>query len=213
MKRVSLSVITALLLSVIVFISGFFAGEIYSGYKYGNVVREFYGEELDLLGFQLQLNLLSDSYACNRDLLEEISNARARIGSEIDFLERTKGKNDEEVRLLKERYLMYVYLTYVAFKQYKENCNAQDNIILFFYSNEPEYVEASEKQGFVLDYLYNKYKPYFHVFAIDLSIDNPLIKSLAKVYNVSSLPTLIINEKVKLEGLQSSDKIEALLFK
>ena len=161
----SLNVLTALLLTVIVFISGFFVGEIYSSYKYGSVIQEFYEEELDLLGFQLQLNLLSNSYNCDRRLIDEISTTRAKIGSEIDFLERTRGKNDEEVKLLKERYLMYVYLNYVAFKQYKENCNTRDNLVLFLYSNEPDYIEDSEKQGFVLDYLYNKYKPYFHVFA------------------------------------------------
>ena len=211
MKRVSLSAITAFLLTVIIFIGGFFAGEIFSGYKYNSLIKEFYDEELNLMGYQTQLSFLLNSKTCDRILLEEISKAKSEMGREIEKLEVVRGKSNEEVKLLKERYMLYVFLNYIAFKNYKQNCNTTDTLILFFYSNEPQYVGVSEDQGFVLDYIYRKYKPKVHIFAIDMSIENPLIEGLKNTYGVETIPTLIINDEFKLEGLTPSEKIEVFI--
>lgn len=211
MKRISLSVVVATLLTIISFIAGFFFGEILASLRYAEVMRQIYSEELKLIGYQAEISLLQNSNACNRQLVDAISKTKANIGRRLEELERVRGKQDEEVKSLKERYMLYVFLNYEAMRRFKNACNTNDTLILFFYSNKPEFLEASEKQGFVLTYLYNKYKPFFHVFAIDASINNPLIAGLLEKYKVSAFPTIIINEKIKLVGLQPASKIESLI--
>ena len=202
--------ILALFFTLTVFLLGFFVGEIVYSIRTAAMIKKFYDLRLKILGYELELKLLQKS-ECSEKVLEEISYTKAEIGRKVDQLERIKGKNDPEIKELKEEYMLYTYLNYEFVKEFLEKCKLNKTLILFFYSNDPKYLKASEEQGFVLDYLYYKTNKSLQVFAFDLSIENPLLKGMITKYGIKTIPTLIINEKIKIEGFKNAEELEEIL--
>lgn len=206
MKKVVLS----LFFSLSIFLLGFFLGEIVYSIRSAEMIKKFYDLRLKLLGYNLELELFKEN-ECNEEVLEEISKVKADIGRRVDQLERIKGKKNKEVLELKEEYMLYTYLNYKFVRDFVERCKINKTLILFFYSNDPKYLKASEEQGFVLDYLYYKLNKTILIFGFDLSIQNPLLRGLVKKYEIKTLPTLIINEKIKIEGFRNAEELEKIL--
>ena len=78
------------------------------------------------------------------------------------------------------------------------------------YKRQIENKTESEKQGYILDYLYTKYPDKLVIFALDYNLDLGALKILKEIYGVNMAPTIVINE-TKLEGLQSARTVESFL--
>ena len=111
---------------------------------------------------------------------------------------------------LKQDYSLLSIRQWLLLKQVKEKCSKNINIILFFYSNKDNSTE-SESQGYVLDYLYEKYPDNLVIYAFDFDEDNPALNTIKSIYEIKIAPSVVVNEK-RLSGLQSKEKIERLLI-
>jgi hypothetical protein len=99
---------------------------------------------------------------------------------------------------------------YLLSKRISESCKTKPTFVIYFYGNAdicPECV----KTGAALTSLRQDYEG-MRVYAFDMNLDLPLIKSFAGVYNINneSLPALVIDKKV-YGGLYTKDAIEKLL--
>jgi hypothetical protein len=157
-----------------------------------------------LLSLNLQTEIAKENI-CNVDILK-LTEDKARLGKELDVIEKNLGSDNDDVKNMKLDYTLLSIRQWLLIKQFKKECNSKLNIILFFYSNKIS-KDKSEAQGYVLDYIYRKYSDKVLIYAFDSDIDTPALNAIKNIYNISSTPSLVINERV-FEGLLNSEQIE-----
>lgn len=110
---------------------------------------------------------------------------------------------DSEFKRLKtDQSVLYVKYWMFTIKM-KNICKTNVSTILYFWDISPE----SQQQGYVLDSISKKYGSGALVVPLDYNFELGIIKILSKQFNVTKVPTIIINEKTKLEGPVSSAEI------
>ncbi|MCX8193851.1 MAG: hypothetical protein N3G19_00590 [Candidatus Pacearchaeota archaeon] len=192
--------IAALILATIIFLFGLLLGN----YIAMAQLEEFKQTEerflVDLIALEIRDSVLEQDI-CNlniADLFEE----KAALGKMLTELEKRLGKENEEVMAKKEIYELIEIKTLQQLEKIKQECGQEFNIVLFFYTNkkaDPKgSVDGCEDQGKILDQVVyehneqNKGKPVY-VFSFDVNSKNQATKALLLKYNITSVPTLIIN--------------------
>lgn len=97
-------------------------------------------------------------------------------------------------------YIKYWMFTLTA----RENCGTNTTTILYFWDNSLK----SQQEGYALDSISEKYGSRALVVPLDYSFDLGIIKMLSSQFNITGAPSVVINEKTKMEGLVSSSEIE-----
>lgn len=106
-------------------------------------------------------------------------------------------------RLKSEQTILYVKYWMLAIKL-RERCKTNVTTILYFFD---AYSANSLKQGYVLDSITAQYESNILVVPLDYNFDSGIIKILAAQFNVTKTPTVIINEKIKIDWLASKKEI------
>jgi thiol-disulfide isomerase/thioredoxin len=124
-----------------------------------------------------------------------------------NYVEESRFNMDSE-NLLYRRYLMSNLRYWFFAKEFQKKCGLNNTVVLFFFDrNCPDCDVMSER----LTFLKKKFGSDILVFPInmDLAYRDPVAKTLENIYNVTSYPTLIIND-VKF-GYLSKDHLEDLV--
>lgn len=200
--------VEAFIISISIFALGVFLGYYISDIKIKEMLSSSESLKLKIDGAILEEKILEDGI-CKYDVLGITGNEKVELGREITNLEALRGKTDIDVLRLKEEYSILSINQLLLVERWKDECNKNISIIIFFYSNTKNATE-SENQGFVLDYIYDKYANNVSTYAYDSDIENPAISVLERKYGMNEIPTLVINEKV-YPGFQSKEKIESLI--
>ena len=82
---------------------------------------------------------------------------------------------------------------------------------MFFYSNADKNLAESEKQGYVLDSLRNRYGTgKLKTYSLDIDLDLDIIHTLVELYKIESTPALVMDGK-KYIGFRSIEEIQKIL--
>ena len=200
--------IQALLITVSIFALGVFIGFYISEIRIREMLSSYDYLRLKITGAILQANIL-EGELCKYDVLGITGKEKVELGRQIEEMESIRGKADKEILRLKEDYSLLSINQLLLLEKWKNECNKNVSIILFFYSNINN-ATKSEEQGFVFDYIYSKYPDRVSIYAFDFDIDNPAVNVLKKKYDIRIVPTVVINEKV-YPDFQSREKIEGLI--
>lgn len=185
----------ALSLATLFFIIGILIGSTITSSKMASITTTEENLRLEMLDIELQ-GKLAEYNPCGTYYLYALGDRLSEIGTKLVMLENQLGKNDKRVIELKKPYTLLQVQHYLLIKNRVEKCNEDYVIILFFYSNKPEFIEDSEKQGFVLSYLADKYGyERTKVYSIDSDLDLGVVNALKEMNNVTILPTTIVNGK------------------
>ena len=152
-------------------------------------------------------------YPLERSPLYQMPTRRALatfLGFKLTLLEKEMDKDDPELIGLKTQYTLLSIRQWLLLERVEEMCGDTPVTILFFYSNEDNR-EMNEEQGYILDYIYDKYSELVVIYAFDYDLDTPALNTLKTLYAVEDTPTLII-ESEKFEGFQSTYTIENKIF-
>ena len=139
--------------------------------------------------------------------LNFISAELVELGYYLNSYETKSIFKDKEFKYLAQRYFLLEIKGYILVNQLKEDCDLQNDVILYFYMPDDS---TSELQGYVLDNLVQASNGTLDVFSINKDFDDPAIESLTIYYNITSSPTLVINGKVK-EGYTNYLGIQKIL--
>lgn len=135
--------------------------------------------------------------------VKELEGARERIENYIKDSKTNKNSYIEikrEYTLAQLRYWLFV-------RKYRDICDGDFVSILYFYSNSDECTEC-RTQGIILTYLKSLLKDRILTFSFDADFeDEPMIKTLKKVYNITEVPIVII-ENTKFSGLIELDELK-----
>ncbi|NMB66753.1 hypothetical protein GYA25_01695 [Candidatus Woesearchaeota archaeon] len=206
----------ALILTVIVFNLGIFMGYMLETSRINKINTIYLNDELSLLDQIIQKSSIDRINASCEGLIKENIKFADRIYEEGLTIERYENANriNNEIIFQHKRIDLLRTFFFMNSLEIKDKCNSNYNIIVYFYQyNNPD-IQKSSKQRFFSDVLMNLKQKYgSNIMLIPLSGDNdiPSINLIMDNYNITYLPSILINEKTVLTDIKSIDEIEKYL--
>ncbi len=198
-------IVKVFVLTTLVFILGLMLGEKISEKKLMIAKQLNEDIKIKIMDINLLTEMLVANPCNNLAALNELTTLLGKEEQKITYLEKELGKNNEKVIEVKKMYTTLLLKHYFVLETIKEKCEKNITTILFFYSNQEPYISECEKQGYVLSYI-KKHKPNIFVYAIDTNLDLATVKALINRYNVTIVPTIIVNG-YKYEGFISKEDL------
>lgn len=198
--------LAAFAIATLVFVGGILIGNFFSQEKLNKINQLEQDIKMDTMGTELQYMLLSENPCTGFDYAT-FSKELFNMGARLEYMESQLGVNDPRVLELKEYYMLLEIRHWLFLKKVSEECNYGYDLILYFYSNKGDCTDC-DKQAYVLNYLHNKY--LMNIYSFDVNIDNPLTYTLKSMYNLTSVPSLVINGE-PISGFVKADEIERII--
>jgi len=207
----------ALVLTFLVFNLGIFFGYMLESSRIGKINTMYLNAENELLDQITQKGAL-DVLDLNCDLLVE---ENIKFGDKI-FNEALEIKKYEEANRINndiifqhKRFDLLRALFWMNSLKIKQQCNSDYHNLVYFYKYNNPTIEQESKQDFFSNLLKEiKEKKGNDVMLIPIAADNdlPSINLLIEKYNITELPTILIDEKIKLSDVRTMEDIEKYLI-
>ena len=135
--------------------------------------------------------------------LNHLEDTRIRLEN---YQESSSSINKQGFDSLKRQYILAEIKAWMFARKLKEECNETDIVtVLNFHSKD---CSRCDDEGIVLSYFKDVFKDKLFIFSFDMDYaSEPMVNILKKGYNITSAPTLII-ENEKKEGFTSADEMK-----
>jgi hypothetical protein len=194
-------------IATLIFVIGILIGTAIVSMKESNIKESEDKLRLELIDLEVQQEL-AQTNPCNNYFLYSLGERLADLGNRLTLLENQLGKTNKDIIELKKPYTLLEVRHYLLIKERVEQCNENYTTILFFYSNKKEQVSESERQGYVLGFLSKKYgSERLKVYSIDGDLDLGIVSALKSNYNISYMPSTVIDDKVFI-GFHEKEDLE-----
>jgi len=197
-------ILFSFLLATVIFVSAFLIGYAVSYSRYQSFAISQDEMKYSLYSVNVERELIGSS--CSLFDLTSLSKELDQSGSIIGLLETRLGKEDEQVLKQKRIYSLLEVQHMLLVNEFKEKCKGKLDVILFFYSNEGEDFQDSEKLGYMLTYL-KKNQNNLMIYSFDYNLDSPILELLKKKYSITHKNMVVINENKTLSDIQNVDEI------
>lgn len=158
-------------------------------------ISAFGGEKCDAMHNKIEL------------LKQEMRN----VGIELSSYGKISLFKKKDYEYLERKYFLLELKFLASIEKLNRECSKPYIPILFFYDTGDS---LSERQGYILSEISDMYKQKVIVLSIDREYDKePLIDILLLRYNITEVPTIIIGEEIRYEGLTYSKEIEPVIEK
>jgi len=129
----------------------------------------------------------------------------SKLPAKLEVYEKYSELQPEYVKL-KTDYTLLSIRTWLLSLDVKKGCSKDMIPALYFYSKD---CDTCINQSYVLDEV-KKEVPNFSAFIVDFNLDEPIVKIIKNVYNVTEVPSFIINDKL-YSGYQSLEKMKKII--
>lgn len=203
--------VLTLVISLVIFLSGFLASNTLTNKKLESLKNVEDDISLSILSSETEYDILKEVSCDNFQNQTALTKEIGELADNLSLLE-SNNQNDARIISAKKRYSLLLIKDYLLSKRLTENCGTKPTFVIYFYGNAdicPECV----KTGYALSSLRQDYEK-LRVYAFDMNLDLPIIKTFAEIYGVKqdALPAIVIDKKVHV-GLTTKDAIEKLLPK
>ena len=208
----------AFIITAAIFFIGFFFGFLMDIQRANYFTDMNNIQKLNIRSLELQQQFLKDNTFQNQctafrfmfdKAIIELENNRDRLEK---YNEQSNVKQADFDLLFREYTISQLNFLSIA-KNLKTSCsNSSDFVtVLYFYSDQTT-CPSCESQATVLDYYKMHLKQNVLIFAINEKLDKtePLIELLKSVYNITSYPTLVVEDSV-YPGYSDKDKLGKIL--
>ena len=195
-------------ITTLVFLVGIWVGQLIADFRFGSIDETQNDLRTQTATLETQYLLVSQN-PCILLESDKLATELYEMGTKLVNMEENYGKNSKDVKNLKEYYSLLELKHWLFLEQIKNKCE-QNNFtsVLYFYSNLDDCEKCSE-QGYVLTYLREKY-PNLKVYSFDVNIENPALEWIKDVYNISEVPSLVIDNK-KHVGFMNEDNLKEFI--
>jgi len=189
----------ALVITIMIFTLGFLLGTVLDNYKRTYVEEVAKQQELEFTSLQLQYLYLESIQGTEKcpALYQTLENNIRTLGPTLDKMldyEKSKNVNSTGYLFLKRQYLLSNLKYWLLSEELKKTCSGDYVTVLYFFSNDCDICIKS--QGVILSNLKQAFGDKLLIFAIDSDFtDEPMITLLKNKYNVTTYPTLVINDQ------------------
>jgi len=129
----------------------------------------------------------------------------SKLPSKLEVYEKYSEIQPDYIKL-KRDYTLLSIRTWLLSLDVKKKCGGEIIPALYFYSRD---CDSCIDQSYVLDNL-KKENPNFSAFIVDFNLDEPIVKIIKNVYNVTEVPSFIINDKL-YSGHQNLEQMKKII--
>jgi len=207
----------AFVAAVIIFAFGIWMGFLLENYRTSLADITASRTDVDLMDVRLQSEIYSQDTGINCDTaVEENIKFGDRIYEEAKVLDRQKTANTftEDIAYQHKKYDLMRIIFWLNSISIKEKCESSYHNIVYFYQYLKPDLEKKAEQGVVSDVLRDLKEKYGNdIMLIPLAADNNITSAalLADYYNITYLPTVLIDEETKIEGIATIGDFENIL--
>ena len=202
--------IIAFIISASIFIIGLLIGILVADSKLNSINDLQQTIRTQVFAVETQYNLALQN-PCSFINSSELTTDLYKISDNLGALETDLGKHNKDVLELSSYYSILETRHWMFMKEAAKRCGKDYNLILFFYSNDQNKCTDCDTQGFVLTYIRKKYNNQnIYIYSYNTDINNGVIQTLMRIYNVKKLPTLVIDDK-SYYGSKDSLELEKIL--
>ena len=205
--------LTSLAITIVIFVAGLLLGYALDDIRSDDILDNLKVNEVETESYVVEQMFWEsvEEEGCGTVELRmaSVSEELVELGYSLAEYQSKSLFSDEEFSYLARSYFLQEIKSYSLFVNMKDKCEFSNDVILFFYS--PENTD-SESQGYVLDMIVGRTNHTVAIYSINAEFESEsAIDALKLYYNVTELPTLIINGEDKLEGYSTVDEVLALL--
>ena len=205
----------AFAITLLIFIPGLLLGMVMDDARLSSLRVQSEMQELDLKSLQLNYLYISefadDNNTCVplKIALEKSIKDLSKSLEKIEVYKNGAKIENQDFTSLSRRYLLDNLNYWLLSKKTKEFCNLDTVNVLYFFNDD---CNICPNQGIVLTYFKKKLGDRFLVFPINTGLleEEPMISVLLNVYNVSSFPSLMIEDEV-FEGIVETERMHQIL--
>ncbi len=201
----------AAVITLVVFSLGVGLGFLINNEKYDIIRSDLESLQLQQKDIEIEMMLTNSlgANSCNtlNYEIEKTATQSAELGQKVSYYDNEMVKNPD-IGTIKRYYIINLIQLWSYWELFKKNCNSSVNTVLYFYAIKN--CDDCQAQGFILSYLKEKYPDKIMTFALDKDEDLYSLNLIKNSYNVSTAPTLIINNK-KYEGLKDINALNDIL--
>ena len=210
--------IESLILTAIIFIVGFSIGYYVENFRTDKIVQDYKQYEVEALDLKLQnyyYQIMSKS-SCEEAIKQNFVFADQLYDTGLT-LEKYEEANQISGALLveKKRYVLLKTELWLNSLLLKAKCNAQFDTVVYFYSSDPSNSAKVAQQKIISNVLKTVKENHGNKMILlpiagDLNLNS--VKLQMNVYNVTNLPSILIDEDIVLEGFSTSEDVEKYLI-
>lgn len=183
-------------ISFLVFVSGVLIGWNINRQNITGFQTELYKIQFQIQNFELEVMLIDtmgEQVSCDllNSILENLGRDTAKLGQRLSAFQNTRKLTDLELDRIKRQYTFSLVKYWLFMEKVEKVCGRNFVKVLYFYSSKD--CKDCENQGYVLDYIRDNYGERFVVFALDVRLDEPIIDTLMNTYNITEVPTIVVN--------------------
>ncbi|MBU2053240.1 MAG: hypothetical protein ABIJ14_00190 [Nanoarchaeota archaeon] len=206
----------ALIITLIIFNFGIFVGYMLESSRINKINDWAFQAEMEILDQKIQENALDIiDFDCERLVQNNIDFAD-RIFEEAQKIDNYEKANriNKDIISQHKRYDLLRTLFWINSIKIKEKCNSDYHTVVYFYQyNKPSLDQKAKQRVFSKLLTEIKDAKGRDVMLIPIAADNgfPSINLLVEEYGVVELPTILIDEDIRLSELSSAEEIEKYL--
>lgn len=188
------------LLTVFIFIFGFFLSYGLDVLRIDELDRAINNYKLSSESYITQREFINtfggDKCSIIKSRIQELKEEIVTVGEDLSkYGEKTLFRK-KDFDYLKRKYFLLEFRFYNLIKEL-DDCDDEYIPVMFFYKKDDD---LSTRQGYILDELGKYYKTEVVVFSFDFDYgDEPILNLFKKKYNITELPTIIIDDNIKIE--------------
>jgi len=206
----------ALILTAFIFTLGVGIGFMIENYRTGKIDKLYIYSEVELLDVKIQSEIFNTGLVNCKESIEKNTKFADKVYDEAKLLERYEDAQrlSESLTLQHQKYDLLRTMVWINSIRIKEKCNASyHNVIYFYQYNNPSIEKIAEQDTFSKALEELKIKEQDNVLLLPIAGDlgSISIEALKTQYEITDLPTVLINEKIKITELTSLEQIERLI--
>ncbi|MBM3233248.1 MAG: hypothetical protein FJY98_01645 [Candidatus Liptonbacteria bacterium] len=157
------------------------------------------------------LNGYFKEQSCSDQLIFDASLKLDNVGNRIDLLEKRFGKSDQRVVTQKKQYAELQHTHYLIIQRLNKYCGAKFITVLYFYTQAKEESDANEQASFILNAFKQESPERIMIYAFDSSIGSGIVGNLKTWYNITSTPSVLVNQENKIDKLTHISQLDPFL--
>lgn len=202
----------AFILTLVIFSLGIFVGFWLDNARVEQIREEYKEMEISSIDARLQ-TLYYQTFKNSSNFCEPAIQENLVFADKI-YAEGLRIEEYEKINKLtpslisdKRRYMLLKLQFWLNCIELKRNCNASYKNLVYFYSHYNTTMEEDVQSAVLMD-LKNECGSSLMLIPLIIDLNITTIDIIKKQYGVTRTPTILIDEKIKLEGLQTREELE-----
>lgn len=202
-----------LIITLLVFIIGFSIGFYIESYRVDSIEQQYQSFEIGALDLKLQnyYYQIMDSASCSQAIEQNFKYADELYNTGL-LIEKYEDVSDLKAGMLseKKRYVLLKEELWLNSIILKNKCKNPFHTVVYFYAHNADTAKDAEQQVIsnVLKSLKDDLKNNIILLPIAADMGLSSVEMQTKIYNVSYLPSILIDEKVLLSGYYKEEDIK-----